>query len=128
RVSDELIHLLGAGGPLVARTGARLAALSAAASVAARVGPTTLVAHQIAYQMFVFLDLVMAALALSVQAIVGTQLGARDVDGARATSRRALRLGFIAAGGLCVAVVATSPLLPHVFRNDADVAGKATPG
>jgi putative MATE family efflux protein len=125
-VVAEIRYLLGAGGHLVVRTGALLAALVAATSVAARVGPTTLGAHQIAYQMFVFLALVMDALALSVQAIVGTQLGAGDVGGARTTSRRALRLGFIAAGGLCLAVVATSPLLPHVFTNDADVVEKAT--
>jgi putative MATE family efflux protein len=125
-VINEMRYLLGAGGHLVVHTGALLAALVLATSVAARVGPTTLGAHQIAYQMFVFLALVMDALALSVQAIVGTQLGAADVEGARTTSRRALRLGFAAAAGLCLAVVATSPLLPHVFTGDANVVDKAT--
>src|SRR5437763_16929689 len=96
-VVSEMRFLLGAGGHLVIRTGALLAALVLATAVAARVGPTTLAAHQIAYQMFVCLALVMDALALSVQAIVGAQLGARDVDGARATSPRALRVGFSAA-------------------------------
>ena len=125
-VIAEMRYLLGAGGHLVVRTGALLAALVLATSVAARVGPTTLAAHQIAYQMFIFLALVMDALALSVQAIVGTQLGAADVDGARTTSRRALRLGFMAASVLCVAVIATSPLLPHVFTSDPHVVDKAT--
>src|SRR5204862_2349759 len=111
-VVSEIRYLLGAGGHLVIRTGALLAALVLATSVAARVGPTTLAGHQIAYQMFIFLALVMDALALSVQAIVGTQLGATDVDGARATSARALRLGFVAATLLCVVVVVTSPVLP----------------
>jgi Na+-driven multidrug efflux pump len=76
--------------------------------------------------MFIFLALVMDALALSIQAIIGTQLGAVDVEGARTTSRRALRLGFMAAAVLCVAVVATSPLLPHVFTSDPAVIDKAT--
>jgi len=125
-VVDEMRLLLRVGGHLVIRTGALLAALALATSVAARVGATTLAAHQIAYQMFIFLALVMDALALSVQAIVGTQLGAGDVDGARATSRRALRLGFMAATVLCVAVLVTSPLLPHVFTNDPNVVDKAT--
>jgi len=125
-VIAEMRYLLGAGGHLVVRTGALLAALVLATSVAARVGPTTLAAHQIAYEMFIFLALVMDALALSVQAIVGTQLGAADVDGARTTSRRALRLGFMAASVLCVAVIATSPLLPHVFTSDPHVVDKAT--
>jgi putative MATE family efflux protein len=122
----EMRLLLGVGGHLVIRTGALLAALAIATAVAARVGPATLAAHQIAYQMFIFLALVMDALALSVQAIVGTQLGATDVDDARTTSRRALRLGFMAATALCIAVVVTSPLLPHVFTSDPDVVDKAT--
>jgi putative MATE family efflux protein len=125
-IVSEMRILLGVGGHLVIRTAALLAALAIATSVAARVGPTTLAAHQIAYQMFIFLALVMDALALSVQAIVGTQLGAADVDGARTTSRRALRLGFMGAALLCVTVVATSPLLPHVFTSDPNVVEKAT--
>jgi putative MATE family efflux protein len=125
-IVSEMRILLRVGGHLVIRTGALLAALAIATAVAARVGPTTLAAHQIAYQMFIFLALVMDALALSVQAIVGTQLGAADVDGARTTSRRALRLGFMAGNVLCVAVVVTSPLLPHVFTSDPNVVDKAT--
>jgi putative MATE family efflux protein len=125
-VVAEMRYLLGAGRHLVVRTGALLAALVLATSVAARVGPTTLAAHQIAYQVLIFLSFVMDALALSVQAIVGTQLGAADVDGARATSSRALRLGFIAAAALCVAVLVTSPLLPHIFTSDPNVIDKAT--
>jgi len=125
-VLAEIRHLLGAGGHLIVRSGALLAALVLATSVAARVGPTTLAAHQIAYQILIFLALVMDAVGLSVQAIVGTQLGAAEVDGARTTSGHALRLGFVAGAMLCVAVVATSPLLPHVFTNDPDVIDKAT--
>jgi putative MATE family efflux protein len=122
---SEMRYLLGVGGHLVVRTGALLAALALATSTAARVGPTTLGAHQIAYQMFIFLALVMDALALSVQALVGTQLGAGDVDAARDTSGRALRLGFVAALGLCLVVVATSPLVPHIFTSDRAVIDKA---
>jgi putative MATE family efflux protein len=125
-VVAEMRYLLGAGGHLVVRTGALLAALVLATSVAARVGPTTLAAHQIAYQVLIFLSFVMDALALSVQAIIGTQLGAVDVDGARTTSSRALRLGFVAASALCVAVLVSSPLLPHVFTSDPNVVDKAT--
>jgi MATE family, multidrug efflux pump len=124
-VLAEMRYLLGVGGHLVVRTGALLAVLVLATSTAARVSATTLAAHQIAFQMFVFLALVVDALALSVQAIVGTQLGAGDVDGAWTTSRRALRLGFLAAAAIGLAVVATSPLLPHVFTGDRDVIDKA---
>ena len=124
-VLAEMRHLLAVGGHLVVRTGALLAALVLATSTAARVGATTLGAHQVAYQMFIFLALVMDALALSVQALVGTQLGAGDVEGARQTSRRALRLGFQAAGAIGLLVVATSPLLPRVFTGNTAVIDKA---
>src|SRR5437588_625029 len=74
-VVAEMRHLLGVGGHIVVRTSALLAALVLATSVAARVGPATLGAHQIAYQMFIFLALVADAIAVAVQALVGTQLG-----------------------------------------------------
>src|SRR5437763_3324005 len=124
-VVDEMRYLLGAGGHLVVRTAALLAALVVATSTAARVDATTLGAHQIAYQMFIFLALVMDALALSVQALVGTQLGAGDVPAAREISRRALRLGSLGAVALCLGVAATSPLLPHVFTGDGAVIKRA---
>jgi putative MATE family efflux protein len=121
----EMRHLLGVGGHIVVHTAALLAALVLATSVAARVGPATLGAHQIAYQMFIFLALVADAVAVAVQALVGTQLGAGDVDRARETFRRALRLGFLVAGALGVAVVVSSPLLPRVFTGDQAVIDKA---
>lgn len=124
-VLSEMRYLLGVGGHLVVRTGALLAALVLATATAARVGSTTLGGHQIAYQMFIFLALVMDALALSVQALVGTELGAGDDRAAREISGRALRLGFLTAVALCLGVAATSPLLPHVFTGDGAVIRKA---
>jgi len=115
---------VGLGAVLAVVVGA-LAALVLATSVAARVGPTTLGGHQIAYQTLIFLAFVMDALALSVQAIVGTQLGAGDVDGARTTSTHALRLGYMAGAALCIVVMATSPVLPRVFTSDPHVVYKA---
>jgi Na+-driven multidrug efflux pump len=35
-------------------------------------------------------------------------------------------MGFLAASALCLAVVVTSPLLPHVFTGDSAVVDKAT--
>src|SRR5205807_3105237 len=124
-VVAEMRHLLGVGGHIIVRTGALLAALALATSIAARVGPATLGAHQIGYQMFIFLALVTDAIAVAVQALVGTQLGAGDVAGARETSARALRLGFSVAGALGLAVVASSPLLPRIFTGDQAVIDKA---
>ena len=54
----------------------------------ARVGAASLGAHQIAFQLFVFLALVLDAIAIAGQVMVGRMLGAGDPDGARAASVR----------------------------------------
>ena len=57
-------------------------------AVLARVGAPSLGAHQIAFQLWVFLALVLDALAIAAQVMVGRMLGAGDAAGARAASRR----------------------------------------
>ena len=54
----------------------------------ARSAPPALGAHQIAFQLFVFLALVLDAIAIAGQVLVGRMLGAGDADGARAAARR----------------------------------------
>ena len=58
-----------------------------ASAVLARVGSASLGAHQIAFQLFIFLALVLDALAIAAQVIVGRMLGAGDAAGARAAAR-----------------------------------------
>ena len=48
--------------------------------MAASIGDTSVAAHQIAFQLFIFLALVLDALAIAGQVIVGRTLGAEDVD------------------------------------------------
>ena len=50
--------------------------------------PSSLGAHQIAFQLFVFLALVLDAIAIAGQVMVGRMLGAGDPDGARAAAVR----------------------------------------
>ena len=54
----------------------------------ARVGAASLGAHQIAFQLFVFLALVLDAIAIAAQVMVGRMLGAGDAAGARAAAVR----------------------------------------
>ena len=124
-VLSEMRYLLGVGGHLVVRTGALLGALLWRRRRRPGVGPTTLAAHQIAYQMFIFLALSMDALALGAGPGRHQARGPATSTGRVKTSSRALRLGFVAAVGLCVVVVATSPLVPHVFTSDPAVVDKA---
>ena len=122
----EMRRLVVVGRHLFVRTGALLTTLTLATSVAARVGPSTLGAHQIALQVWLFLTLAFDALAIPAQALTGTMLGAGEVAEARAYSARLLRLGiffgFLVAGVLA----ASSPVLPDAFTADPRVASRAT--
>ena len=67
------------GGEIFVRTAALYASFLVASAVLARVGDDALGAHQIAFQLFVFLALVLDAIAIAGQVIVGRSLGARRV-------------------------------------------------
>ncbi|MDQ1373749.1 MAG: hypothetical protein QOJ09_1087, partial [Actinomycetota bacterium] len=125
-VAAELRRLLAVGRHVLVRTGALVAVLALATATAARVSAATLAAHQIAHQVFILLALVVDALAIAAQAIVGTELGASGDDEAVATGRRLVRLGLVVGIGIAVVLLAASPVLPRVFTNDAAVAGRAT--
>ena len=69
------------GAHIVVRTASLLLALLAATAVAARISDTALAAHQIAFQVWIFLALSVDALAIAGQAMVGRFLGADDQIG-----------------------------------------------
>ena len=70
--------LLNAGGHLLVRTGALLLCFTLATAVAARFGEVSLAASQIAFQLFVFLALILDAVAIAGQVMIGRLLGAGD--------------------------------------------------
>ena len=113
------------GRQIFVRTAALYASFLVAASVLARMGDAQIGAHQIAYQFFVFLALVLDALAIAAQVIVGRMLGAGDADGAHAAAVR--MIAWSVAIGLVFAVV-LAPLahtLPRVFTDDPHVLHQA---
>jgi MATE family, multidrug efflux pump len=99
---DLMRRLLGVGKHLFVRTAALYASFVIAGAVAARFGDEAIGAHQIAFQLWVFLALILDAIAIAGQVIVGRMLGAGDADGAFAASARMivmtvyLGLGFAA--------------------------------
>ena len=117
--------LLRTGGPLVVRTGALLAAFALATAVAAGIGDTSVAAHQIAFQLFIFLALVLDALAIAGQVIVGRSLGAGDVDGAVAAARRMIALSVGAGCVLGLVLLATTTVVPGLFTGDERVVERA---
>ncbi len=109
------------GRDLFVRTAALRLALTLATAVAARLGVVDLGAHQIAFEIWSFLALVLDSLAIAAQAMIGRLLGSGDARGARAAARRMLQWGVVA--GLVFAVVVGSlrSLLPRLFTEDAEV-------
>ena len=113
------------GRQIFVRTAALYASFLVAASVLARMGDAELGAHQIAYQLFLLLALVLDALAIAGQVIVGRTLGAGDADDAYAAAVR--MIGWSVVIGLVFAVVleALSSELPRAFTDDPQVLHQA---
>ena len=110
-----------AGWDLLIRTSALRAGLIVTVAVAARIGTADLAAHQIVFEVWTVLALVLDAVAIAGQALIGLALGARRPDRARTLGRR--MIGWGAAAGVMTGalVLAVSPVLPHVFTSDAAV-------
>lgn len=113
------------GGELFVRTAALTGSFAVASAVLARVGTASLGAHQIAFMLWSFLALVLDAIAIAAQVIVGRTLGAGDPAEARAAGARMIWWS-VAFGGLLGAVMlALTPVLPHAFTDDPAVVERA---
>lgn len=117
----EFSHIARVSGPLVVRTGALLAALTLASSVAARLDAVSLGAHQVLAQLHLFAALVVDSVAIAVQTLVAEAWGADDDAGFALVVRRATRLTAIGAGVLTLAFLLGSRAIPHVFTDDPRV-------
>jgi putative MATE family efflux protein len=116
---------LALGRDLLVRGAAFQACFLSAAAVAARFGAAALGAHQIALQLWMFCSLVLDALAIAAQALIGAELGAgRDVE-ARWLARRIALLGLAAGVGLGALTGAGAGVLPRLFSSDAQVFDQA---
>jgi putative MATE family efflux protein len=118
----RLRALVVVGRDLFIRTGALLAALALATAVASRLGDVDLAAHQIAFQLWSFLALVLDAIAIAGQAMIGRFLGAGEPDEARAAGRRMVQWGLGAGVLLGAAVVVLRGVLVPLFTDDGAVA------
>jgi putative MATE family efflux protein len=121
----EMRPMIRVGRQIFVRTTALYASFLVAASVLARVGDAQLGAHQIAFQLYVFLALVLDAIAIAGQVIVGRMLGAGDADGAHAAATRMIWWS-VGVGALFAAVLL--PLagwIPRAFTGDPAVIHQA---
>ena len=103
--------LMRIGTEIAVRTTALLGSFLVASAVLARVGDDSLAAHQIAFQLFVFLALILDALAIAAQVLVGRLLGAGDAARARAAAVRVIVWSVVvgAAFGLVLFALARRP-------------------
>jgi putative MATE family efflux protein len=120
-----LAPLMSTGGYLVIRTGALLGSFLVASAVLARIGDASLGAHQVAFQLFVFLALVLDAIAIAGQVLVGRMLGAGDDRSAVAAARRMIELSVAAGLVLALVLLALTELLPRAFTSDPAVLERA---
>ena len=110
-----------AGVPLIVRTLTLRAALLLATYVAAAAGTVAVAAHQVAFTIWLFLSLMLDAVAIAGQAIVGRYLGASDVDGTRAATRRMVEWGVGAGIVLGVVLLALRAVFVPLFTEDPAV-------
>jgi putative MATE family efflux protein len=114
------------GVPLVIRT-ATLRASLLVTTVAVTWGatgadrPASLAAHQVAITLWGFLAFVLDAIAIAAQAITGRFLGAGDVAGTRAVTRRMVQWGLLGGVVSGLLLAAASPFLGPLFSSDPAV-------
>jgi putative MATE family efflux protein len=109
------------GGDIFVRTSALYASFLVASAVLARIGSASLGAHQVAFQLWTFLALVLDAVAIAGQVIVGRTLGAGDADEAYDASVRMLGWSFVVGGAFALVMLALINVLPHAFTSDERV-------
>jgi putative MATE family efflux protein len=117
--------LMRIGAHIAVRTTALLGSFLVASAVLARTSPASLGAHQIAFQLFVFLALVLDALAIAAQVLVGGMLGAGDAAGARAASVRVIGWSVVVGALFGLVLLALGDVIPRAFTSDEAVIAQA---
>ena len=120
-----LAPLARVSGDLLVRSAALLGAFATASAVVARIGETSLGAHQIAMNLFTFLALVLDAIAIAAQVLVGRALGSGDAGGARELALRTIGWSLVVGCAFAVALLALAGTLPRAFTSDPAVVERA---
>jgi putative MATE family efflux protein len=126
--SERIAKMLRSGSHFAVRSLAMFTVWITATRVAAGVDTPTLAAHQVLTQLFMFLALMLDALAIPAQSLVAGALGADDTDQALLVGRTSNRLSLWCAALLAVVLAGLSPVLPYVFSSDSAVHSRLTAG
>ena len=114
-------RVLSLGKWIFIRTAALMGAYVLAGAVATRFGEASIGAHQVAFQLWIFLALVLDSIAIAGQIIVGRELGSGRTDDAYAASERMIWLSVALGGGFALVMLALGGVLPQAFTGDASV-------
>jgi putative MATE family efflux protein len=118
-------RVLSLGKWIFVRTSALMLSFVLAGAVATRFGDASIAAHQLAFQLWVFLALVLDSVAIAGQIIVGRELGAGRRDEAYGASERMIGLSVALGGVFAALMLVLAGVLPHVFTGDASVLDEA---
>ena len=112
---------LGAARDVSLRTVAFFIAFTVATGVAARMGNAEVGAHQIGFQLWILIALVLDATAIAAQALVGGLLGAGATAPAVELARRLVGAGALLGVGFLLILLLGHDVLPRLFTSDPAV-------
>ena len=121
----EMRPMVRVGWQIFVRTAALYASFLVAASVLARMGDAELGAHQIAYELFIFLALVLDSVAIAGQVIVGRTLGAGEADAAYDAAVRMIGWSIVLGAAFALVLTPLAYGLPRAFTGDPSVLAQA---
>ena len=102
-----------------------MASFVLAGAVATRFGDASIAAHQVAFQLWIFLALVLDSVAIAGQIIVGRELGAGRREDAYGASERMIWLSVALGGVFAALMLVLAGVLPRAFTGDASVLDEA---
>lgn len=116
-----IITQLRVGVDLLIRTFSLRAALLVATGVAAGMGTMTLAAHQITFEVWNFLAMVLDSIAIAAQAMIGRLLGQGRGPDAFRVGKRMMWWATVIGVATALVVAASSPILGRLFSSDPAV-------
>lgn len=117
--------LVGTGAEIFVRSAALYASFLAAGALLARIGTASLAAHQIAFQLWNFLALVLDALAVAAQVLVSHALAVGEGERARRLATRIIGWSLVLGIGFGLLLLAVEPLLVRAFTSNPRVLNRA---
>jgi putative MATE family efflux protein len=122
---SEMRPMVRVGRQIFVRTTALYACFLLAASVCARMGDAQLGAHQIALQLFFLFALILDAVAIAGQVIVGRMLGGGDAAGAYTAALRMIGWSIVVGAFFAVVIGPLADVIPRAFSGDSAVLHQA---